>query len=160
MISMARGLGAPETVPAGNVASKTSRASYAPSTVPATVDTRCMTWLYCSTRMKSGTSTVPGTHTRPRSLRARSTSITCSARSLGSASSPSARRASSASVGPGGWVAAGGCTTGEAQQVHVGRRVGGPQHPVEVQPVHVGGQLEPLRQDDLEGVAGADVLTD
>ena len=35
--------------------------------------------------MKSGTSTVPGTHTRPRSLRARSTSITCSARSFGSA---------------------------------------------------------------------------
>ncbi len=37
--------------------------------------------------MKSSTSTVPYSHTRPRSLRPRSTSITCSARSFSSSSS-------------------------------------------------------------------------
>ena len=63
--------------------------------------------------MKSGTSTVPGTQTRPRSLRARSTSITCSARSFGSASRLSASRTSSSSVAPRGRVPAGGWTTAE-----------------------------------------------
>ena len=45
MISIARGLGAPETVPAGKVASKTSRASRPGASSPKTVETRCMTWL-------------------------------------------------------------------------------------------------------------------
>ena len=47
---------------------------------------------------------------------------------------------------------------GEAQQVHVRRRVGRPQHPVDVERVDVGRHLEPLPQHHLEGVAGADVL--
>ena len=68
-----------------------------------------MTWLYRSTLMKSTTSTVPGTQTRPRSLRARSTSIRCSARSFVSASSSSASAASSAAVAPRGRVPAIGC---------------------------------------------------
>ena len=52
--------------------------------------------------MNSTTSTVPGRQTRPRSLRPRSTSITCSARSLGSASSSVSSAASSAGVAPRG----------------------------------------------------------
>ena len=45
MISIARGFGAPDSVPAGNVAVSTSRASRSGVTVPTTVDTMCMTWL-------------------------------------------------------------------------------------------------------------------
>ncbi len=45
MISIARGLGAPLTVPAGKVARSTSIAVRSGSTCPSTVDTRCMTWL-------------------------------------------------------------------------------------------------------------------
>ena len=56
--------------------------------------------------MKSSTSTLPYSHTRPRSLRPRSTSITCSARSLGSASSSSAIRRSSSGRAPRGRVPA------------------------------------------------------
>ena len=53
--------------------------------------------------------TVPGRATRPRSLRPRSTSITCSARSLGSRRSSSASRSSSAGLVPRGRVPAIGC---------------------------------------------------
>ena len=49
---------------------------------------------------------------------------------------------------------------GEAQQVHVRRRVAGAEHPVEVERVDLGGQLEALGQDRLEDVAGPDVLAD
>ncbi len=56
--------------------------------------------------MKLSTSTDPYSHTRPRSLRPRSTSITCSARSFGSASSSSAIRRSSSAVAPRGRVPA------------------------------------------------------
>ena len=56
--------------------------------------------------MKLSTATVPYSHTRPRSLRPRSTSITCSARSFSSASSPSAMCASSAASAPRGRVPA------------------------------------------------------
>ena len=45
MISMARGFGAPESVPAGKVAVSTSNAVSPSATVPTTVDTMCMTWL-------------------------------------------------------------------------------------------------------------------
>ena len=134
--------------------------------------------------MKSGTSTVPGTQTRPRSLRARSTSMTCSARSFGSASrllgQPHVlllRRPARAGAGrrvDDGRAARDGderlrrgaddverpLPAGEAQQVHVRRRVGRPQHPVEVERLDVGLQLEPLGQHHLERVAGPDVLPD
>ena len=56
--------------------------------------------------MKLSTSTVPYSQTRPRSLRPRSTSITCSARSFSSASRPSAISASSAASAPRGRVPA------------------------------------------------------
>ena len=45
MISIARTLGAPETVPAGNVASSASNASLPGASVPVTLLTMCMTWL-------------------------------------------------------------------------------------------------------------------
>ena len=54
----------------------------------------------------SVTRTEPVSATRPTSLRPRSISITCSARSFGSASSSSARRASSSGVAPRGRVPA------------------------------------------------------
>ena len=59
--------------------------------------------------MNSTTSTVPGWQTRPRSLRPRSTSITCSARSFGSANSSASKAASSAGVAPRGFEPAIGC---------------------------------------------------
>ena len=58
--------------------------------------------------MNDSTSTVPYSQTRPRSLRPRSTSITCSARSFSSASSSCARRWSSSAVAPRGRVPATG----------------------------------------------------
>ena len=96
MSSMARTFGAPDRVPAGNVAVRTSTGSASGRSLPVTVDTMCRTWLNRSICMNSTTSTLPGSQTRPRSLRARSTSMRCSARSLGSASSSSARAASTA----------------------------------------------------------------
>ncbi len=100
MICMARGLGAPERVPAGKQAVRTSKAVRPPATRPVTVETMCITCEYRSMDMKSTTSTEPGSQTRPRSLRPRSTSMRCSARSLGSASSSSARAWSSCGVAP------------------------------------------------------------
>ncbi len=110
MICIARGLGAPESVPAGKQAVRTSKADRPSATRPVTVETMCITWLYFSTDMKSTTSTLPGAQTRPRSLRPRSTSIRCSARSLGSASSSAASSASSCGLAPRCRVPAMGCT--------------------------------------------------
>ena len=56
--------------------------------------------------MNDSTCTLPYSHTRPRSLRPRSTSITCSARSFSSASRSSAIALSSSSVAPRGRVPA------------------------------------------------------
>jgi len=44
MISMACILGAPETVPAGKVAFRTSMASLLGASFPVTFETMCMTW--------------------------------------------------------------------------------------------------------------------
>ena len=68
-----------------------------------------MTWLYRSMVKNSTTFTVPAAHTRPRSLRPRSTSITCSLRSLASDSRSLASSTSSSSVAPRGRVPAIGC---------------------------------------------------
>ena len=133
--------------------------------------------------MNSITSTVPGTHTRPRSLRPRSTSITCSARSLGSSSSSVSSSASSAGSAPRGLEPAIGCVTAtlsvtvtrasgeeptmskprprassQPQQVHVRARVRQPQDPVDVEGVGGGVDLEALTDHDLEGLAGLDLL--
>jgi hypothetical protein len=56
--------------------------------------------------MKVSTSTDPYSHTRPRSLRPRSTSITCSARSFSSARRSEASARSSSTVAPRGRVPA------------------------------------------------------
>ena len=90
MSAIARGLGAPDSVPAGNVAASASSA-VAPGRIwPTTVEQMCMMWLNRLIAMSSTTSTVAGSQTLTRSLRERSTSMMCSARSLGSASSSSA----------------------------------------------------------------------
>ena len=44
MICIARTLGAPETVPAGNVARRSAGASRPSAICPKTRETRCMTW--------------------------------------------------------------------------------------------------------------------
>ncbi len=108
MISMARILGAPERVPAGKAERRASRASRPGARSPATVDDRCITWEKRSTRISRSTRTVPGSVTRPRSLRPRSTSITCSARSFSSASSSRSSLRSSAGSGCRGRVPARG----------------------------------------------------
>ena len=61
-----------------------------------------MMWLKRSTSMNWVTSTEPATQTLERSLRDRSTSIRCSARSFSSASSSSARALSASTVLPRG----------------------------------------------------------
>ena len=109
MISSARGFGAPESVPAGNVARNTSIGVASGRRSPSTLDTRCMMWLKRSTCMNSVTSTEPATQTFDRSLRARSTSIRCSACSFGSRSSSSASSTSRSGVSPRGFEPAIGC---------------------------------------------------
>ena len=183
MISMARTFGAPDSVPAGKRRGAARRTPSAPArSSPTTVETMCMTWLYRSTVMNSTTSTVPGAQTRPRSLRPRSTSMTCSARSFGSASSSAASAASSLGGGaarPGAGdrvrqrparpltlTSASGVeptmskpsVASSAEQVHVRAGVGRAQHPVDVERVGAGSRLEPLRQHDLEDLAGPDRL--
>ena len=59
--------------------------------------------------MSWSTRTLPGTATRPTSLRPRSTSMMCSARSFSSASSSAASASSSSGVAPRGRVPAMGC---------------------------------------------------
>ena len=98
IICMARTFGAPLTVPAGSVARSTSIGPRPSRNSPDTCEVRCITWLYRSSVMSSSTLTVPNFATRPTSLRAKSTSITCSARSLGfSRNSPARRRSCSSS---------------------------------------------------------------
>jgi len=106
MISMARIFGAPETVPWGNVARRTSTGPTPGRSLPETPDTRCITWEYRSTTMSSSTRTDPNSQTRPKSLRARSTSMTCSAVSFSSVRSSEARASSSSGVRPRGRVPA------------------------------------------------------
>ena len=96
IISMALTFGAPETVPAGNTAANASNMSAPARRRPATCETMCCTWLNRLIRMSSSTRTEPYSHTRPMSLRPRSTSIVCSASSFSSASSSRASRSSAA----------------------------------------------------------------
>ena len=103
---IARTFGAPVSVPAGNAARSRSKPSFPSSSRPLTSLTRCITCEYRSTRAKSSTFTVPGSHTFPKSLRPRSTSITCSARSFSSPSSSASFARSSAPVRPLGRVPA------------------------------------------------------
>jgi len=88
------------TVPTGSVTRSASQHVSPGRILPVTVELRCITWLYRSAIITGGNSMLPGTATRPTSLRPRSTSMMCSARSFGSASSSSSRALSSASVAP------------------------------------------------------------
>ena len=102
--SIARIFGAPVIDPPGNDAPSRSNASRPSASRPVTVDTRCWTAAVRSSRHRRGTRTVPGTQTRPRSLRRTSTIITFSARSLALASSSQASARSSARSRPRGRV--------------------------------------------------------
>ena len=132
--------------------------------------------------MFSSTRTEPMRDTRPTSLRPRSMSMTCSARSFGSARSSASRRASSSGVAPRGRVPAMGrtvtrapgspstrtstsgeapvtCAVAEVELEHVRRRVDHAQRAVDVERIGAGARrLEALREHDLEDVAGEDVL--
>ena len=96
MISSARTFGAPVTEPGGNAARIRSPSPAPGRSVPVTVETRCQTPGCGSGPSRTGTVTEPGTQTRLRSLRTRSTIITFSARFFAEASS-SARCAAASS---------------------------------------------------------------
>ena len=100
IISMALIFGAPVTVPAGNVAAITSKLSMPFFNFPMTLDTICITWEYFSIIINSGRRTVPLCEILPRSFLPRSTSMICSARSLGSFRSSLASASSSFSSAP------------------------------------------------------------
>ncbi len=91
MTSSAASLGAPVTEPGGKVARSRSPSPTSSRSRPCTSETMCQTPACGRTSASAGTLTPPGTQTRPRSLRTRSTIITFSARSLADVSS-SARR--------------------------------------------------------------------
>ena len=130
--------------------------------------------------MNDSTCTEPYSDTRPRSLRPRSTSITCSARSFSSASSDSAialvlvdRRAARPRAGDRArrdaaavdgqqrlGRGADDLEVLEVEEVHVRRRVDRPQAAVDRERLDRRGRRPALRRDDLEGVAGVHVLDD
>ena len=100
MISIARSFGAPLTVPAGNIAFKTSIADRSFFSVPCTFETKCITCEKYSTVAYFKTLTEPGSEIRPMSFRAKSTNIACSARSFSSDKRSAANSESSISFLP------------------------------------------------------------
>ena len=86
---MVRTFGAPVIEPPGKQCRTAVSASTPGRSRPRTVDTSWCTVVYDSTVMNVGTSTVPMSQTRPRSLRNRSTIIMFSARFFGSRASSS-----------------------------------------------------------------------
>jgi len=100
MISIVRGLGAPVIVPPGKHAATASASPTSDRASPSIRLTRCITSLYRSTRRYSATSTVPNRETFPRSLRSKSTSMACSARSFSSPVSSASMSASASGVSP------------------------------------------------------------
>ena len=126
----------------------------------------------------SVTLTVPISATRPTSLRPRSSSIRCSARSFGSASSSASSALSSCGVAPRGRVPAmradrhgavarldqdfrarsGDGEVAEVEKEQIRRRVDPAQRAVERERRQRERRLEALRQHHLEDVAGGDVL--
>ena len=111
MICIARTFGAPETVPAGKHDTSASKRSRSEASRPSTIDVRCITCEKRSSPMNCGTRTDPYSQTRPTSLRPRSTSMTCSARSFSFRFSSSASRTSSSALRPRGRVPAIGCVS-------------------------------------------------
>ena len=82
--------GAPVTDPPGNVAASSSASPTSSRNVPSTVETRCSTPASRRGAISSGQPTLPGSQTRERSFRSRSTIITCSAASFADAWSSAA----------------------------------------------------------------------
>src|SRR5216117_2354055 len=173
MICIARVLGAPDTVPAGKHARSTSKASAPARSRPITWLTRCMTYEYRSVTMNSVTFTDPSSATRPTSLRPRSTSITCSARSFGSFFICRSMARSCASVVPRGRALLDAVALdahqdlrrrahdrrlAQAQEEEVRRRVDRPQRAVDGERIGLQPAIEPAREHDLVRVAGGDVL--
>ncbi len=137
-----------------------------------------MTWLYRSSVIISSTCSVPNSTTRPTSLRARSTSITCSACSFGCSTQLGAHAAVllvGAPAPTGARDRAGdhraveelhhglGRRADEREarlpdEVHVRARVDLAQHAVDVEGVGVEVEVVALGQHHLEDVAGEDVL--
>ncbi len=58
-----RAFGAPDTVPAGSAARRTSQTPSSGSSFPVTVDEMCITWLYRSISINLSTLTEPATDT-------------------------------------------------------------------------------------------------
>ena len=168
MICIARTFGAPDTVPAGKHARRRSNGADAVAQLAGDLrdevgDVREPLGLEEPRRPRP----CPGTQTRERSLRPRSTSITCSARSFSEASSRSA------SPSPGCGRAGDRVERGaralalderlgrgadereavELEQEEVGRGVDAPERAVERERRRRGRPLRPLREHDLEGVA-------
>src|SRR5690349_3196741 len=128
-----------------------------------------MTCEYFSSPMNWGTRTLPNSDTRPRSLRPRSTSMTCSDRSFSLRFSSSASLVSSSSLLPRGRVPAIDAhqhlrrrpddrDLPHAQKVHIRRRVHVTERPVYRERVRADLGFEPLREYDLVNVARGDVL--
>ena len=178
MISIARTLGAPLSVPAGKVATSASKALWSSRSSPTTVDTMCMTWLYRSMVANSGTST-RARLADPAEIVAAEVDehdVLGPFLRVGEQLAGEARvllRRGAAPAGAGDRVQQGapsgdlevrlGRRTDDvesvkAEQIHVRAGVGGPQHPVDVQRVGVGRSLEALGDNDLEALAGPDVL--
>ena len=88
MWSSAEIFGAPVIEPPGNVAQRISASVTPGRSVPVTVETRCDTPASLRSAISSGHRTDPGRQTRERSLRSRSTIITCSAASFAEVTSP------------------------------------------------------------------------
>ena len=84
--------GAPVTDPPGNVAPRIEASVASSRSRPSTVETRCVTPASSRCSISSGQRIEPGSHTRARSFRSRSTIITCSAASFGSSTSSPAGR--------------------------------------------------------------------
>ena len=178
MISIARTFGAPLTVPAGNVARNTSTAFFPSTSSPATWLVRCMTCEYRSSTMSSSTCSVPNAHDPPDVVSGEIDEhhvLGALLRVFGElgghapvvgfgATAPSGARDRTADDAPVEQLhhrlrrRAHQRGLGVAHEVHVGRRVDLPQHAVHVERVEVPFEVEALRDDDLEDVAGENVL--
>ena len=178
MISIARTFGAPDSVPAGKPAISASSASSPSRSLPSTLEEMCITWLKRSTTKLSVTFTDPSSATRPTSLRPRSSSIRCSARSFGSPSSSASSAWSSSCVAPRRRVPASGRIVtmpsrrrtrisglepdhreaAEIEEEQERRRIDPPQRAVQRERRQRERHREALARHDLEGVAGGDVL--
>ncbi|KAH3676223.1 hypothetical protein WICPIJ_009183 [Wickerhamomyces pijperi] len=97
---MARTFGAPLTVPAGKMDLKASKRVLSGLKVPETWEVKCMTWENLSTVNNLSTFVVKGSQTLLMSFLAKSTSMTCSARSFNEDLSSRASSSSSSVVLP------------------------------------------------------------